>query len=126
MKKMATFVFFLLLIFFLPANLFGECIEGNCENGQGTKIVPTGKYVGEWKDGKYNGHGTVTSSYDGRKYVGDFKDGKKHGKGTYTYPDVVTYVGEWKDDKPHGKGTAIYSDGRKSVGEFKEGKYVSK
>ena len=125
MKKRAMVISFLLLIFFLPANLFGECIEGNCENGQGTEIFSHGRYVGEWKDGKFNGHGTVTSP-DGRKYVGEFKDGKKHGKGTYTYPDVVTYVGEWKDDKPHGKGTATYSDGRKSVGEFKEGKFTDK
>ena len=30
----------------------GECIEGDCENGKGTKAFPDGtKYVGEFKNG---------------------------------------------------------------------------
>ena len=30
----------------------GECIEGDCENGKGTKTFPDGtKYVGEFKNG---------------------------------------------------------------------------
>ena len=33
-----------------------------------------GKYVGDYKDGKYHGQGTYTFA-DGRKYVGEFKDG---------------------------------------------------
>ena len=33
------------------------------------------KYVGEYKDGKRNGQGTMTLS-DGTKYVGEYKDGK--------------------------------------------------
>ena len=33
------------------------------------------KYVGEHKDGKYQGQGTYTWK-DGGKYVGDFKDGE--------------------------------------------------
>ncbi len=35
-------------------------------------------YIGEHKDGKRNGQGTLTSP-DGRKYVGEFKHGKYHG-----------------------------------------------
>jgi len=38
-------------------------------------------YVGEWKNGKYNGQGTFTYP-DGSKYVGEFKDGKSYGQGT--------------------------------------------
>ena len=36
--------------------------------------------MGEWKNGKRNGQGTVTSN-DGFSYVGEFKDGKWDGKG---------------------------------------------
>ena len=44
-------------------------------NCYGTFIFPDGaKYVGEFKDGKPHGQGTMTSS-DGTKYVGEFKDG---------------------------------------------------
>jgi len=38
------------------------------------------KYVGEYKDGKRNGQGTVTWS-DGKNYIGEFKDGKFMGNG---------------------------------------------
>ena len=66
-------------------------------NCYGTFIFPDGaKYVGEFKDGKPHGQGTMTSS-DGTKYVGEFKDGQPHGKGFYTRPGGPTFNGIWKD-----------------------------
>ena len=51
--------------------LFGDYII----EGLGSLTDPDGsKYVGEWKDGKYNGQGTITYP-SGWKYVGEFKDG---------------------------------------------------
>ena len=41
------------------------------------------KYEGEWKDGKKNGQGTLTTP-DGSKYVGGWKNGEKYGQGTWT------------------------------------------
>ena len=38
---------------------------------------------------------------DKTKYIGQFKDGKFDGQGTYTYPDGTKYIGQFKD----GKGT---------------------
>ncbi len=32
---------------------------------------------------------------DGGRYVGDFKNGKIQGKGTITAPDGVCYEGDW-------------------------------
>ena len=58
------------------------------------------KYIGEWKDGEWHGHGTY--EYGGEKYTGEWKHGKKNGQGTYNYPDyrdARKYVGEWKDGK---------------------------
>ena len=63
-----------------------------------------GVYVGEGKDGKRHGQGTVTYS-NGKKYVGEFKNGKKHGQGTQTWSDGDKYVGGFKENKRHGKGT---------------------
>ena len=79
------------------------------------------KYVGEWKDNKYNGQGTVTYA-SGDKYVGEFKDGKKNGQGTYTAVNGDKIVGEWKNDKVHGHGTNTYADGDRYVGEYKDDK----
>ena len=74
------------------------------------------KYVGEFRDGKRNGHGTFTYAKGG-KYVGEWKDNKENGqvnfKGTYknvekngrwvTYGQSGTvykkYTGNYKDDK---------------------------
>ena len=39
------------------------------------------KYVGEWKNGSQNGHGTITYS-NGNMYVGKWKEGKRNGQGT--------------------------------------------
>jgi len=79
-----------------------------------------GVYVGEKKDDKRHGQGTLTFS-DGSKYEGKFRDDKKHGKGTETYSDGSSYEGEWKDGKQDGNGMYTWSDGRKYVGEWKEG-----
>ena len=32
---------------------------------------------------------------NGRKYVGEFKDGKRYGQGTITHPDGSKYSGHW-------------------------------
>ena len=80
-----------------------------------------GVYVGEKKDGKRHGQGTLTKP-NGDKYVGEFKDGEMTGQGTYTHSDGSSYEGEWKDGKKHGYGTLTYLNGEKYYGEFKDGK----
>ena len=92
------------------------------DNCFGTFTYPNGtKYVGEFKDGKFNGQGTGVHP-DGKKYVGEFKDGKFNGQGTFTYPNGTKYVGEWNDDKINGRGTGTFPNGTKQVGEWKDGK----
>ena len=54
----------------------------------------------------------LTKKYtDGRKYVGEFRDGKRHGQGTVIFADRRKYVGKWKDDKPNGKGILTNKQG---------------
>ena len=92
-------------------------------NGQGTYAFTSGnKYVGEFKDDKYNGQGTFTFR-SGQKYVGEFKDGNFDGQGTYSFPDGRKYVGEFKHDELNGQGTFTFPNGEKYVGEFKDAKY---
>ena len=83
--------------------------------------VDKGVYVGEEKDDKRHGQGTLTFS-DGSKYVGEWKDGKEHGHGAHTFPDGSNYVGEWKDGKYNGQGTLTFPNGTKYVGEYKKGR----
>ena len=96
--------------------VFGDYII----EGLGSLTVPSGeKYVGEFKDGKYNGQGIETIP-NGSKYEGEWKDGKFNGQGTYTFSNGGSFVGLWKDSAPwnisgyNEKGEFVkYVDGKK-------------
>jgi len=93
-------------------------------NGKGTFTYANGnKFVGEFKDDKYNGQGTFTFA-DGMKYVGEWKDGKRDGQGTETNANGSKFVGEFKDNKPNGQGTFTLANGARQIGEYKDG-YLS-
>ena len=79
-----------------------------------------GKYVGEFKNGKAYGFGTLTWT-NGNKYEGEWKDYKRHGQGTETWADGDKYEGDWKDDMRHGQGTLYYKVGDKYEGEYEDG-----
>ena len=49
-------------------------------------------------------------------YVGEKKDGKRHGQGTLTFSDGSSYEGEYRNDKRHGQGTSTKPNGEKYVG----------
>ncbi len=68
--------------------------------------------------------GTYTSADGTTTYTGEFKDGKFNGQGTMTYPNGNTYTGAFKDGLPIGQGTITYPDGTKRTGEWKDGKLV--
>jgi hypothetical protein len=94
---------------------------------QVTYTLPNGdRYVGQVKDGKYNGQGTYTWA-NGDKYEGEWKDGKMHGLGMFTSANGIKYVGEFRDDKFNGQGTFTWATGLwagdKYVGEFRDGKF---
>lgn len=87
------------------------------------------KYVGEWKNGNFQGQGTYTFS-DGNKYVGEFKDNKLDGQGVFYYLadnqfKGDRYVGSYRDGMRNGQGTYYYLannsfKGDKYSGEFKD------
>ena len=54
-----------------------SCIKGDCKNGYGTFVLTDLEYTGEFKNGKKNGHGTLTYKKDGSKYVGEWKNGNR-------------------------------------------------
>ena len=66
--------------------------------------------------------GIKTTSKD-LKYVGEFKDGKYHGQGTITNSAGDKYTGGWKHGKYYGKGTLTYFNGDKKKVVVKDGKF---
>jgi hypothetical protein len=94
-------------------------------NGQGTYNYSNGdKFVGDFKDGK-SLQGTYSNT-NGDKYVGGVKGGKRDGYGTYFFLANNQfrgdkYVGEWKNDVENGEGTYTNSEGEKYVGQWKDG-----
>ena len=103
----------------------GDFREGEF-NGRGTIIYSDGQvFHGEFKNGLKNGYG-ASFFKTGTKYIGEVKDDLYNGKGTYTYANGAVYVGEWKDNKPHGQGVLTYSDGKVEKGIWKDGELVKK
>ena len=88
----------------------GDLSRSRWTNCFGTKTLSNGKYVGEFKDGNYNGQGAYTSP-KGYKYVGEFKDDKYHGKGTFIFANGDKYVGDFKDDRFNGQGIEYRAGG---------------
>ena len=97
----------LFFLFLFPLLTNGqECIQGNCENGQGTMTYPGGvKYVGEWKNGKHEGQGVLTQPLcEGFEipsvYNGYFKDNTFYGSGTLnTRYEIKVHSDNWQDLK---------------------------
>ncbi len=93
----------------------------------GTATWPSGqRYVGEWKNGQANGHGTLIygeGPFKGHTYIGQFLNNDQSGQGTYTIPNGERYVGEFKNGRYNGQGTYTHLNGERFVGEFKDGKY---
>ena len=56
-------------------------------------------YVGEFKEGDFQGWGTYTFS-DGTKYVGEFSDDEFNGIGYYDFADGDFLIGRFKADEP--------------------------
>lgn len=99
-----SFFSFCLLTFalsLLPFALFGQCKAGDCVNGKGTYVFPSGA-----------------------KYVGSFKNGECHGIGVCYYTDGSKYSGDWRERYPEGNGVRTYADGTKRTGKWKKGKPV--
>ena len=100
----------------------GEFKNGKYE-GQGKRIRADGRVaVGEFKNDKLNGMAEVKNP-DGKVYKGQIKDDVIHGQGKLSWPDGTKYVGEFKDNQSNGQGTYTDPDGTKYSGEYRDGKF---
>jgi len=136
----------------LPDGFFDNigCVEGDCDNGEGTFVLFPCIDKGEFKDNILHGEGIRTFSngdvmsgtwvdnemvygmylygrgkWFGDIYVGDFKNGNKSGVGVYKRKsDGEIYVGEWLRGLPNGKGKKIDIEGHILEGLFYEGEII--
>ena len=81
------------------------------------------KYVGDWRDGNFNGQGTLTYA-NGDRYIGEWKNGKKHGTGSYSYANGDKCFGRYKDDLLNGKAKCTFADGDVLEGIWENHKFV--
>ena len=68
-------------------------------------------------------HGLGECTTNKMKYVGQFKNGTFDGQGTSTYLGGSKYVGQFKNGMFDGQGTFTTSDGTQLIGQFKDGNY---
>jgi len=112
----------LLLIFSFPIWLIAQnCIKGDCENGYGTCVYPSGaKYVGDFRNGKLQGEGILYFS-DGRKYIGNWENQYRQGEGRMVFPNGDEYFGDFHHNQFHGEGAMVYASGNRYEGEWARG-----
>ncbi|NJL74524.1 MAG: peptidase C14 caspase catalytic subunit p20 [Saprospiraceae bacterium] len=142
MKKILSILLFLcFLVYTIAAQ---QCIKGNCVNGEGTMVYPSGaKYIGSFKDGKIEGKGILYFSNgnqyagewknqyrqgkgrmvfeNGDEYFGDFYENSLQGSGRMKFSNGDVYDGEWRNGKPNGDGKYIFTNGDVYEGQMKEG-----
>ncbi len=132
----------------LGLSLQAQCVSGDCQNGDGVFIFPSGaKYIGQFRHGQITGYGSCVYS-DGSRYQGEWLQGLQHGKGVKTYADGSREAGLWekgrflggdvadirtkggREDKPtgcisgnckNGKGLYVFPSGALYTGEFVDG-----
>jgi len=84
-------------MFSLYYTLAGQCLSGDCLNGNGVKDMADGsRYVGRFEHGLPSGYGSCHFS-DGSKFVGDWALGRPHGMGMKFMPDGTRQKGQWQD-----------------------------
>ena len=101
MPNMSKYVLSFFCLFFFTSQLFAQCTAGDCQNGKGTFVYPSGA-----------------------KYVGEFKDGEIHGIGVCYYTDGSKYSGQWEHRYPQGTGTKTFPDGSKRTGLWEKGQLL--
>lgn len=98
----------------------GEFHRGKCSGSGVYYYSMSGRYEGDWIDGRYDGYGVETWAR-GSRYRGQYRQGLRHGFGVYRFYTGDVYGGEWSNGQSHGCGVHTCEDGSRYVGEFKWG-----
>lgn len=109
--------------------LDGECISGDCINGEGYMVFDNANYEGTFKNGHMNGSGTLQTIFG--TYTGQIENDKMQGQGTFTSRYGGIDEGRFVNGKYtgkceygnclNGKGILTWANGSKYEGELKDG-----
>ncbi|MFT6300361.1 MAG: hypothetical protein ACJA2R_000365 [Saprospiraceae bacterium] len=83
----------------------------------------TGKYKGEFENGKKHGQGTLIF-LNGDSYEGQFSNGLEHGKGVFKFANGDMHVGKYSNGEANGKGIYTFTNGDIHSGLFCAGEYL--
>ena len=109
-----------IIILFSPIVLYGQCLEGDCENDRGIKQTEIIKYEGDFKNGEYHGLGKLYKI----KY-------NKEGENLYSKEEKILLDGEFENGriisgKSYNENEELEFDGRYSYSDgyryYNEGK----
>lgn len=93
---MARLLLFVVSLMLSISNLNAQCIEGDCDNGEGKFLYKDNSiYQGKFENKKANGFGICTYA-NGNTYKGEWKEHNFEGKGVLTYRTGTVYAGIWK------------------------------
>lgn len=115
-----------LILVFASFSMLGQCVQGDCENGEGVMIYKSGnKYMGAFKNGQKHGYGKFIW-ISGAKYKGNWSSNKRSGYGEEYLADGTYYKGGFKMDKKNGEGTLYDAQDRVlKKGQWKNGAFIS-
>nr|CCC94464.1 unnamed protein product [Trypanosoma congolense IL3000] len=106
-----------------------QTYEGQWENGKfggfGQLMKKRIKYRGEFRNGLYEGEGTLWVREDEkspwvRVYRGEWLAGKRDGFGTSWEKNGDVYQGEWSEGRREGFGRLFFANGEIYKGEFRD------
>ena len=91
-----------------PWAYVGEFKDG-VYDGQGEyKCEGNYSYKGEWKKSHFHGKGKLVIEKTKEVYEGEFVNSKKNGYGILIVSDQFKTEGKWRDDQLHGKGKITF------------------
>ena len=124
-------------LLFPEKNTLANWDNANLINQRKSLLNVIKSYLGNFKNGIFDGKGEQVFFYTGDMYEGEFKDGEFHGYGELRYNGKLRqgtrlpqiYKGEYENGKRHGKGTLVYQnlstfEGQWENGESKKGVYT--
>lgn len=97
----------------------GDWVEGRL-NGHGISIRNGDRYSGSWRGGRWNGFGTLLTQ-NGERTIGSWRNGKRHGYAILAWKNGDRYEGNWTDGFINGFGTEKWPNGGVYRGEWVKG-----
>ena len=107
----------------------GELLMDAIKHGYGTFYFNDGeKYVGDWKNDKYDGNGTyyfnTSNDVDEEKFEGHWKNGKRNGQGTSYFRNGDRLEANFRNNEKDGEAKLIRKNGKTIIQLYSNGKLL--